>query len=482
MTTLSDAQRLLRQGQFAEAERACEAVLERFARRRRSAQRRGARGRARRQAGQGRRTARTRHANRTGQSRFLPLSGACAGSARKPAGCRRLDRGGPASQAGFLSFAAALCLAARAQRRDRAQQDPVRESPARCPVAGTLDQRRIDPDWFAAARRTRRADISRRATGDAVRRHRKTGAALWPQLDDARREMPARLPGRGGLGVRPTRGSSRASCTSPICPRARISTDRSCRAWNRSKRGRRISAKNCCDCCTPTRGANASLRARMLKGRICAARPGEPAWNGYYFYRHGARRDENCARCPATSAALDRLPLPQVREHAPEVLFSVFTAGTHLLPHRGVTNTRVVGHLPLLVPEDCALNVGGEIHVWQEGRVVVFDDTYEHEAWNRSQEMRVVLIFDLWNPGPHGRRARGRHGRGRGDRRSPRGDRAPVSGMKLTQPFFRLPVRFDAETAARRGRGAARRRLGQTSQRDRRQQRAAADQRGWRRE
>jgi aspartate beta-hydroxylase len=125
---------------------------------------------------------------------------------------------------------------------------------------------------------------------------------------------------------------------------------------------------------------------------------GTPTWNGYYFYRHGARRDENCDRCPVTAAEIDLLPLARVREHAPEVLFSVFTAGTHLLPHRGVTNTRVVGHLPLIVPDDCALSVGGEIHRWQEGRVVVFDDTYEHEAWNRSQETRVVLIFDLWNP------------------------------------------------------------------------------------
>jgi aspartate beta-hydroxylase len=50
------------------------------------------------------------------------------------------------------------------------------------------------------------------------------------------------------------------------------------------------------------------------------------------------------------------------------------------------------------VPEDCALKVGGEIHVWREGRAVVFDDTYEHEAWNRSTETRVVLIFDMWNP------------------------------------------------------------------------------------
>jgi aspartate beta-hydroxylase len=123
-----------------------------------------------------------------------------------------------------------------------------------------------------------------------------------------------------------------------------------------------------------------------------------PGWTGYYFYRHGERRDDNCTACPRTARALEPLPLSRVRDHGPEVLFSVFTPGTHLLPHRGVTNTRAVGHLPLLVPEDCALNVGGEIHSWVEGRTVVFDDTYEHEAWNRSSKTRVVLIFDLWNP------------------------------------------------------------------------------------
>jgi aspartate beta-hydroxylase len=124
-----------------------------------------------------------------------------------------------------------------------------------------------------------------------------------------------------------------------------------------------------------------------------------PSWNGYYFYRHGMRREDNCAACPATTRALDRLPLVHVREHGPEVLYSVFTPGTHLLPHRGVTNTRLVGHLPLIVPENCALNVGGEVHQWQPGKVVVFDDTYEHEAWNRSQQTRVVMIFDVWHPG-----------------------------------------------------------------------------------
>ena len=123
-----------------------------------------------------------------------------------------------------------------------------------------------------------------------------------------------------------------------------------------------------------------------------------PSWNGYYFYRHGVRREDNCSSCPVTARALDLLPLSHIREHGPEVLFSVFTAGTHLLPHRGVTNTRLVGHLPLIVPGDCALNVGGEVHHWREGQVVIFDDTYEHEAWNRSDRTRVVLIFDLWNP------------------------------------------------------------------------------------
>jgi aspartate beta-hydroxylase len=63
-----------------------------------------------------------------------------------------------------------------------------------------------------------------------------------------------------------------------------------------------------------------------------------------------------------------------------------------------VTNTRLVTHLPLIVPPDCALNVGGERHVWQEGRCVTFDDTFEHEAWNRSERTRVVMLLDVWNP------------------------------------------------------------------------------------
>jgi aspartate beta-hydroxylase len=123
-----------------------------------------------------------------------------------------------------------------------------------------------------------------------------------------------------------------------------------------------------------------------------------PKWDGYYFYRHGHRRDDNCERCPRTTQALDCVPLMRVRDLGPEVMFSFLAPGTHLLPHHGVTNARIVVHLPLIVPSDCALRVGGELHAWREGELVFFDDTYEHEAWNRSGEMRVVLIMDCWNP------------------------------------------------------------------------------------
>jgi aspartate beta-hydroxylase len=135
-----------------------------------------------------------------------------------------------------------------------------------------------------------------------------------------------------------------------------------------------------------------------LKGHLSSSSGQPAAWDGYFFYRHGERFDEHCAHCPRTSALLDSLPLVRIRDHAPETLFSVLKPGTHILPHRGVTNTRLVTHLPLIVPPDCAINVGGELHEWQEGRCVSFDDTFEHEAWNRSGETRVVLILDSWNP------------------------------------------------------------------------------------
>ncbi|MBE1159283.1 aspartyl/asparaginyl beta-hydroxylase domain-containing protein [Dyella acidiphila] len=137
---------------------------------------------------------------------------------------------------------------------------------------------------------------------------------------------------------------------------------------------------------------------QMQQAMLQSSGPQPAAWDAYFFYRHGERYDAHAAACPRTAALLDGLPLTRIPGHAPETLFSVLTPGTHILPHTGVTNLRLVTHLPLLVPADCALCVGGELHAWREGHCVTFDDTFEHEAWNRSAETRVVLILDSWNP------------------------------------------------------------------------------------
>lgn len=123
------------------------------------------------------------------------------------------------------------------------------------------------------------------------------------------------------------------------------------------------------------------------------------AWDAFFFYRHGKRYDDNHARCPQTSAMLESIELCRIPDQAPEICFSILTPGSHIMPHYGVTNTRLVMHLPLIVPADCALNIvdAGEHH-WREGELMMFDDTFQHEAWNRSDQTRVILLMDCWNP------------------------------------------------------------------------------------
>jgi len=122
-------------------------------------------------------------------------------------------------------------------------------------------------------------------------------------------------------------------------------------------------------------------------------------WDAKFFFRHGKRYDDTHSLCPDTSNILTHLPLVHIPEHSPEVCFSVLRPGAHLLPHRGITNSRSVLHMGLQIPSDCALNVAGieELH-WQPGKVFAFDDNYLHEAWNRSSESRYVLLADIWNP------------------------------------------------------------------------------------
>jgi aspartate beta-hydroxylase len=110
------------------------------------------------------------------------------------------------------------------------------------------------------------------------------------------------------------------------------------------------------------------------------------------------KNEEVCARCPETAAALDAIPQNRVPGKAPSAFFSILKPGAHIPPHTGVTNTRAIVHLPLVVPPGCSFRVGGETREWRVGEAFAFDDTIEHEAWNRSAEPRIVLILDVWNP------------------------------------------------------------------------------------
>jgi aspartyl/asparaginyl beta-hydroxylase (cupin superfamily) len=123
-----------------------------------------------------------------------------------------------------------------------------------------------------------------------------------------------------------------------------------------------------------------------------------PAWSTFFLWRDGVRQDANCARCPNATALLERLPLAHQRGYGPTAMFSVLAPRTHIPPHTGSANTRLIVHLPLILPEKCSFRVGNEKRDWKMGEAWVFDDTIEHEAWNDSDQTRVILIFDVWNP------------------------------------------------------------------------------------
>jgi aspartyl/asparaginyl beta-hydroxylase (cupin superfamily) len=121
-------------------------------------------------------------------------------------------------------------------------------------------------------------------------------------------------------------------------------------------------------------------------------------WSVYYLWRDGAPYQEHLARCPRTVAALRSWPRCEVPGASPNAVFSILDAKTRIPPHTGVNNTRLIVHLPLIVPPGCGFRVGGEEREWEPGKAFVFDDTIEHTAWNDSDEPRAVLIFDIWNP------------------------------------------------------------------------------------
>ncbi len=121
-------------------------------------------------------------------------------------------------------------------------------------------------------------------------------------------------------------------------------------------------------------------------------------WGACFLWEYGEPNQAVLDRCPATAAALAAIPGARIPGRAPSAFFSMLKPHTRIPPHTGVTNTRAIVHLPLIVPPGCGFRVGGETRAWEEGTAFAFDDTIEHEAWNDSDALRAVLIFDVWNP------------------------------------------------------------------------------------
>ncbi len=123
-----------------------------------------------------------------------------------------------------------------------------------------------------------------------------------------------------------------------------------------------------------------------------------PRWSSFFLWKDGVRQDGACKLCPKTAALLESLPLSDQPGYAPTAMFSALDAHTHIPPHTGSTNVRLLCHLPLILPGPARFRVGNETRDWRVGEAWVFDDTIEHEAWNDADALRVILIFDVWNP------------------------------------------------------------------------------------
>lgn len=121
-------------------------------------------------------------------------------------------------------------------------------------------------------------------------------------------------------------------------------------------------------------------------------------WSAFQLWRNGAPVEANLEACPETAEALRQVEMAEMAGLCPNAMFSALAPHTHIPPHTGETNARIVAHLPLIVPDKCSYRVGYEHRRWEVGKLLVFDDTLDHEARNDSDELRVVLIFDIWNP------------------------------------------------------------------------------------
>lgn len=128
-------------------------------------------------------------------------------------------------------------------------------------------------------------------------------------------------------------------------------------------------------------------------GRIDQYILGAGSWDQFWVKDGFKKYEENWSLCPETKKLIDSLP-----RMGESCSFSALAPGSHITPHSGVANFRLTIHLGLIIPEDCELTVMGESRGWEEGRCIVFDDSFVHEARNDGAFTRIVLIVDIWHP------------------------------------------------------------------------------------
>ncbi|KAF4143593.1 Aspartyl/Asparaginyl beta-hydroxylase [Phytophthora infestans] len=118
-------------------------------------------------------------------------------------------------------------------------------------------------------------------------------------------------------------------------------------------------------------------------------------WNVLYLFLHNVDFQANRQLCPKTAAIIE-----SIDGHYDHAFFSALAPRTHVKKHHGPTNKKLRCHLPLVVPEGkCRLRAGDEVVDVQEGKCFIFDDSFEHEAWNdNGSRSRIVLIIDVWHP------------------------------------------------------------------------------------
>ena len=146
-------------------------------------------------------------------------------------------------------------------------------------------------------------------------------------------------------------------------------------------------------------GKSRELSSRLSGLHAAESETGRPgSWSMIPLIRNGAVVEEFASGCPRTMELAQGLDLPRLGLISPSLYFSVLEPNSRIAPHTGITNTRLIAHFPLIVPENCGFRVGGEIRRWKPGKALVFDDMTVHEAWNDSDRIRVVLIADLWQP------------------------------------------------------------------------------------